>query len=67
MVSQVYWYLMVTICVHTVQAFLFHTVIPRDTKLIHSRGDFVSWNFRIMGQDLPYKWCNLLQPTKALV
>ncbi len=29
--------------------------VPRDTKLIRSGGDSVSWNFRIMVQDLPHK------------
>ena len=40
-------------------------MISRDTKIIRSWGYFVYWNFRIRGQDLPYKWHNLLPPPKS--
>ena len=42
-------------------------MLPRDTKLISSGGDFESWNFPIMGQDLPDKWLNSLQSPKTVI
>ena len=59
----------VTVCLSVcVNIYIYiYIVILRDTKLIRSKEDFVSWNFRTMRQDLLYKWRKLLQPPKAVV
>ena len=59
-------YIYIYIAIRLIDIYIY-VMIPPDTKLICWGGDFLSWNFRIMGQVLPYKWRYSIQPAKAVV